>query len=89
MVREFLEVKSSDAFLKVAETATFVIRVDPYLFVQYFGFMIYIDLTRLKSEEVGALLRKLKDKFILIENIMRADSLSDFFAKKKMPQAKT
>lgn len=83
MVREFLELKSIDAFLKVSENATLVIRCDPYLFVQYFGFMFYINLTNLKSEEVGNLLRRLKDKFVIVSNITKADSLSAFLKELK------
>ena len=84
MVKEFLELDNADVFLKVAEKATFVIRVDPYMFAQYFGFMFYINLTNLASEEVGRLLKALRGKFIITRKIIKADSITDFLIKTKI-----
>ena len=81
MVREFLEVSNPDTFLKITENATFVIRIDPYLFAQYFGFMFFIDLSKISSEQVGKLLRAIKNKSIITKKIVKADSLSDFLKK--------
>lgn len=88
MVKEFLELEDADVFLKVAEKATFVIRVDPYMFAQYFGFMFYINLTMLDSEEVGKLLKALRGKFIITRKIIKADSITDFLVKAKIKEKK-
>ncbi|MCD6484124.1 MAG: hypothetical protein J7L47_03320 [Candidatus Odinarchaeota archaeon] len=88
MVKEFLELEDADVFLKVAEKATFVIRVDPYMFAQYFGFMFYINLTNLASEEVGKLLKALRGKFIVTRKIIKADSITDFLIKSKIKEKK-
>ena len=88
MVKEFLELEDADVFLKVTEKSTFVIRVDPYLFAQYFGFMFYINLTRLDSEDVGKLLKALRGKFIVTRKIIKADSITDFLAKAKIRERK-
>lgn len=83
MVREFLEITNPDTFLRITENATFVIRIDPYLFAQYFGFMFFIDLSKISNEQVGKLLRTLKNKSIIAKRIIKADSLSDFLNKMK------
>ncbi|MGQ4833395.1 MAG: hypothetical protein ACP6IS_05855 [Candidatus Asgardarchaeia archaeon] len=83
MVREFLEITNPDTFLRITENATFVIRIDPYLFAQYFGFMFFIDLSKISNEQVGNLLRTLKNKSIIAKRIIKADSLSDFLNKMK------
>ncbi|MCD6515006.1 MAG: hypothetical protein J7L07_08780 [Candidatus Odinarchaeota archaeon] len=83
MVKEFLEITSPDVFLRIAEKATFVIRVDPFMFAQYFGFMFFIDLTKLSDMEVGRILRLLREKFVVTKRIIKADSITDFLEKMK------
>ena len=88
MVKEFLELEDAEVFLKVAEKATFVIRVDPYMFAQYFGFMFYINLSNLASEDVSKLLKVLRGKFIVTHKIIKADSITDFLIKTKIKEEK-
>jgi hypothetical protein len=81
MVQEFIEVEDVGTFRLVAEQSPFVIRRDPYLFAQYFSSMIFIDISSLEDKEVRRLFDLLRGKMIVVKNLVKASSISDFLEK--------
>lgn len=81
MVQEFIEVEDVGTFRLVAEQSPFVIRRDPYLFAQYFSSMIFINISSLEEKEVRRLFDLLRGKMIVVKNLVRASSISDFLEK--------
>lgn len=81
MVQEFIEVDDIGTFRLVAEHAPLIIRRDPYLFAQYFSAMIYIDISKLDEREVKKLFEMLRGKMVVVKNLVKASSISDFLEK--------
>lgn len=81
MVQEFIEIEDVGTFRLVAEQSPFVIRKDPYLFAQYFSSMIFINISSLEEKEVRRLFDLLRGKMIVVKNLVRASSISDFLKK--------
>ncbi|MBS7653527.1 MAG: hypothetical protein QXR06_01170 [Candidatus Bathyarchaeia archaeon] len=81
MVQEFIEVEDVGTFRLVAEQSPFVIRRDPYLFAQYFSSMIFINISSLEEKEVRRLFDLLRGKMIVVKNLVKASSISDFLKK--------
>lgn len=81
MVQEFIEVEDVGTFRLVAEQSPFVIRKDPYLFAQYFSSMIFINISSLEEKEVRRLFDLLRGKMIVVKNLVKAPSISDFLKK--------
>ena len=73
-----LKVADVDSFLRLAEGAHVVIRLDPLLMVNLYGLIFYIDLGELDRNEVRRVLTALKDKMVSVKGVRRADSLSSF-----------
>ena len=78
MVREFMEIEDLPTFRRVAEQSPLVIRRDPFLFAQYFAIMFFINLASLERQKVKRLFDMLKGKMIVVENMVRASSISEF-----------
>lgn len=78
MVREFMEVEDLSTFQRVAQQSPLVIRRDPFLFAQYFAIMFFIDLASLEPQKVKSLFEMLRGKTIMVENMVRASSVSEF-----------
>lgn len=78
MVQEFIEVEDINTFRRVAEQSPLVIRKDPYLFAQYFSSMIFINIANLEEKEVRRLFDLLRGKIIVVKNLVKASSISDF-----------
>ena len=81
MVQEFLKVEDPETFRLVAEQSPLVIRRDPYLFAQYFAGMFFINLAELRQEEVKKLFRMLRNKIVIVKEIVKASSINDFLNK--------
>lgn len=81
MVQEFIEVDDVGTFRLVAEHSPLVIRRDPYLFAQYFSAMIYINMARLDERDVRRLFELIRGKMIVVKNIVKASSITDFLEK--------
>ncbi|MBS7633986.1 hypothetical protein KEJ34_00560 [Candidatus Bathyarchaeota archaeon] len=81
MVQEFIEVEDVGTFRLVAEQSPLVIRRDPYLFAQYFSSMIFINISSLEEKEVRRLFDLLRGKMIVVKNLVKASSISDFLKK--------
>ena len=81
MVQEFLKVEDPETFRLVAEQSPLVIRRDPYLFAQYFAGMFFINLAELRQEEVKKLFRTLRNKIVIVKEIVKASSINDFLNK--------
>ena len=81
MVQEFLEVDSTETFRLVAEHSPLVIRRDPYLFAQYFAGMFFVNLTKLEQRDVKRLFDMLRGKMIVVKNLVRASSITEFLRK--------
>ena len=78
MVREFLEIDDLETFRRVAEHSPLVIRRDPFLFAQFFSMMFFINVTRMKSEDIRRLFGMLKGKTIVVKGIVEASSIGEF-----------
>jgi len=78
MVQEFFEVEDFMTFKLAAQQSPLIIRKDPYLFAQYYSGMFYIDLVKLEQEDVKALFEILRGKTIIVKNIVKASSISEF-----------
>jgi len=81
-MREFLEIIDPNSFLKLAENANFVVRVDPIVFVNMYGLIFYIDLSKLDKNDVRKILQSLKDKLVIVEKIETKHSILDFLSEK-------
>lgn len=81
MVQEFLEIDDLETFRLVAEQSSLVIRRDPYLFAQYFAGMFFIDLAKLGQKDVKRLFDMVRGKMIVVKNLVKASSISDFVDK--------
>lgn len=78
MVQEFLEIDDLETFRLVTEQSPLVIRRDPYLFAQYFAGMFFIDLAKLEQKDVKRLFDMLRGKIIVVKNLVKASSITDF-----------
>lgn len=81
-MREFLEIEDPDAFIKISQSANFVIRVDPFVFIYIYGLIFYIDLGKLETTEVKKIFQNLKDKLIIVKNVEKSSSIHEFLKKK-------
>ena len=81
MVHEFLEVDSLEVFSKVAEKSSLIIRIDPFLFAQFYSFMFFINLGGLDTSEVRRLFDMLKGKTVIVKKTVKAYSLAEFTEK--------
>lgn len=80
-MQEFLKVEDPETFRLVAEQSPLVIRRDPYLFAQYFAGMFFINLAELRQEEVKKLFRMLRNKIVIVKEVVKASSINDFLNK--------
>ena len=78
MVREFLEIEDLETFRRVAEQSPLIIRRDPFLFAQYFAVMFFIKLADLEQGDVKRLFEMLRGKTVIVKNLVRASSITDF-----------
>mgnify|MGYP007084709630 FL=1 len=83
MVREFLEIEDLETFRRVAEQSPLIIRRDPFLFAQYFAVMFFIKLTDLERGDVRRLFEMLRGKTVIVKNLVRASSITDFVEREK------
>ncbi|MCX8188285.1 MAG: hypothetical protein N3F64_01070 [Nitrososphaeria archaeon] len=81
MGKEFLEITSLDALIKVAEEAKVVIRMDPIIIIPLYGLTFFLDLRKMNEGEVKEIFIKLRDKIVLVNRIVMEDSLSDLIKK--------
>ncbi len=81
MVKEFLELTSLDALVKVAEGAKVVIRMDPLILIPLYGLTFFLDLRKMNDGEVKEIFMKLREKIVLVNRIVMEDSLSDLIKK--------
>lgn len=77
-VKEFFRVSDVDSFLRLAESTSVVIRLDPLIMVNYYGLVFYLDMGKLDKRDVRRVLMALRDKIISVEEIKRAGSLQEF-----------
>ncbi|MEM1985385.1 MAG: hypothetical protein QXG36_05130 [Nitrososphaeria archaeon] len=81
MPKEFLELTSLDALVKVAEEAKVVIRMDPIIVIPLYGLTFFLDLRKMNDGEVKEIFLKLREKIVLVNRIVMEDSLSDLIKK--------
>jgi len=82
IMREFLEIEDPDAFIKISQSANFVIRVDPFIFIYIYGLIFYIDLGKLETTEVKKIFQNLRDKLIIVKNVEKSGSIYEFLKEK-------
>ncbi|MEM0053214.1 MAG: hypothetical protein QXL89_03445 [Nitrososphaeria archaeon] len=81
MPKEFLELTSLDALVKVAEEAKVVIRMDPIIIIPLYGLTFFLDLRKMNEGEIKEIFLKLREKIVLVNRIVIEDSLSDLIKK--------
>lgn len=81
-MREFLEVESWEDFVRIAQNANLVIRIDPYVFVYLYGLIFFIDLGKLSDEDVKRLFQALREKLILVKRVETSRSIFDFLRRR-------
>lgn len=81
MPKEFLELTSLDALVKVAEEAKVVIRMDPIIIIPLYGLTFFLDLRKMNEGEVKEIFLKLREKIVLVNRIVMEDSLNDLIKK--------
>ena len=72
-----MEVESPEDFLKVSDNVNLIIRVDPFIIANYYGIFMFLDLRKLKNEEIRKTLIALKDKIVNVKRHIRATTLED------------
>lgn len=81
MSREYIEVESLEDFMRVAEKVEVILRLDPFIIINYYGTIFYLNLSNLSPENVRKILTWLKGKLINIKSIDSYKSLRDFYEK--------
>jgi hypothetical protein len=81
-LREFLEVEDVDTFMRIAQTANLLVRVDPYVLIYIYGLTFYIDLGKLDKREVNRIFQGLKDRLVVVKRVEAIPSLHDFLEKR-------
>jgi len=81
MPKEFLELTSLDALVKVAEEAKVIVRMDPLIIVPLFGLTFFLDLRKLREDEVKEIFTKFREKIVLVNSIVMEDSMIDLIKK--------
>jgi len=81
MPKEFLELASLDALIKVAEEAKVIVRMDPLIIVPLFGLTFFLDLRKLREDEVKEIFTKFREKIVLVNSIVMEDSIIDLVKK--------
>jgi hypothetical protein len=81
MPKEFLELTSLDALVKVAEEAKVMVRMDPLIIVPLFGLTFFLDLRKLREDEVKEIFTKFREKIVLVNSIVMEDSMIDLVKK--------
>ena len=77
-MREFLEIADIDSFMKVAESANLIIRIDPYILVNVYGLIFYVDLGKLDKRDVRRIFQGLRDKLIIVRKTEVKKSIYEF-----------
>jgi len=72
-----MELESKEDFLKVLLKTDLVLRIDPFLIINYYGIFMYIDLRRLDESEVRGLLHAIKDKVVNVRRHLRVQNISE------------
>ena len=81
-MREFLELADVDSFMKIAENANLIVRIDPYVFINVYGLIFYINLGNLDKRDVRRVIVGLKDKIVVVKNIEVKGSIHQFLKDK-------
>jgi len=81
MPKEFLELTSLDALIKVAEEAKVIVRMDPLIIVPLFGLTFFLDLRKLREDEVKEIFTKFREKIVLVNSIVMEDSIINLVKK--------
>ena len=81
MPKEFLELTSLDALIKVAGEAKVIVRMDPLIIVPLFGLTFFLDLRKLREDEVKEIFTKFREKIVLVNSIVMEDSIIDLVKK--------
>lgn len=77
-MKEFLELVDVDSFMKLADKASVVIRLDPYVFINLYGLTFYINLSKLDRRDVRRVIYGLKDKLIMVRKSTVTKSIKEF-----------
>lgn len=75
MPKEFLELTSLDALIRVAEEAKVLVRIDPLIIVPLFGLTFFLDLRKINENEVKEIFTKFREKIVLVNSIVMEDSM--------------
>jgi hypothetical protein len=81
-MREFFEIEDISSFVKISRLSEFVIRLDPFLFVNVFGLVFYLDLSKKTSREVSNLFTSLSEKIIFTTKAEVSSSFNEFIKSK-------
>ena len=81
-MREFFEVADTDSFMKLAENVNAVIRVDPYVFINFYGLIFYLNLGRLEKKDVRRIIQGLRNKLVVVKRMDIRDSIYAFLTEK-------
>ena len=79
--RDYLKVEDIDDFLKIAEKCDVILRIDPFLIVNFYGTMFYIDLGEIEEDMVKRVISGLKAKIVNIRQTKSYKSVSEFYLK--------
>ncbi|NHV06883.1 MAG: hypothetical protein HA495_06035 [Thaumarchaeota archaeon] len=81
-MREFFEVEDISSFMKVSRLSELVIRLDPFLFVNVYGIVFYLDLSKKDPKEISNLFTSLSDKIIFSTKAEVSTSFKEFLKSK-------
>lgn len=81
-MREFFEIEDIASFIKVSRLSEFVIRLDPFLFVNVYGLVFYLDLSKKDSKEISNLFTSLSDKIVFSTKAEVSTSFKEFLKNK-------
>ncbi|MBO3801181.1 MAG: hypothetical protein QXS21_02460 [Thermoproteota archaeon] len=68
--------------MKVSRLSEFIIRLDPFLFVNVYGLIFYLDLTKKDQKEISDLFTSLSDKIIFSTKAEVSTSFKEFLKNK-------
>jgi len=81
-MREFFEIEDISSFIKASRLSNFVIRLDPFLFVDVYGLIFYIDLSKKSPQEISNLFNALSEKLIFSTKAETSSSIKEFIKSK-------
>jgi len=80
-MRDFLEITDIDALARVTRGAELVIRADPIIVIPIHGLSFFLDLRKVKEDEVREVFRVIREKMVIVNKVVVSESLSDLISR--------